>query len=404
MTIRAWLCCREVVVANISAYETAHGRRWEVRYLKPDGKSSRKRGFVRRRDAELWMAEHVTAAKATDSFVSHEAGMVTVGQLYEQYTAERLPIWKPSQARTVDSRWRTHIAPTFADIPVNRVTRAMLQQWVSGLAATRSASLTCTTANIMAGIMQIAVRDRRIVTNPMEDVTLPRRARRKSTRTYLTVPQLMRFADECLNGTRLAMQRRAIVLLLGFCGLRWGEMCALRVGDVDYERGRVEVRANLVKLGEWTEGSPKNGQARSVPIPRVVADALLAVTAGRPAGERVFVEDGHPPRPQSVTSAKSNRTWYVSALRRAGVPLVSPHELRHTAASIAVHAGANVKALQRMLGHATASMTLDVYADLFDSDLDDVARMVDAVISVECPVANRVQTVSKSDDEAVASV
>lgn len=381
-------------MANVTSYETRSGRRWEVRYLKPDGRSSRKRGFVRRRDAELWMAEHVTAAKASDSFVSHEAGMVTVGQLYEQYEAEKLPIWKPSQAYTVSARWRVHVAPVFADVPVNRVTRAMLQRWVSDLAARRSSSLTCTTAHILRGVLQIAVRDRRIVSNPMDDVTLPRRQRRKDTRMYLTVPQLMRLADECLNGTRLVAQRRAIVLLLGFCGLRWGEMCALRVGDIDYVRGRIEVHANLVRLGEWAEGTPKNGQARSVPMPHVVADALRAVTDGRAAGEHVFVENGRPPRPQTVTCAKSNRTWYISALRRAGVPLVSPHELRHTAASIAVHAGANVKALQRMLGHATASMTLDVYADLFDSDLDDVARMVDATIAVECPSVNRVQTVS----------
>ena len=53
---------------------------------------------------------------------------------------------------------------------------------------------------------------------------------------------------------------------------------------------------------------------------------------------------------------------------------MSPHDLRHTAASLAVSAGANVKAVQRMLGHASAAMTLDVYADLFDDDLDGVAR------------------------------
>lgn len=393
-------------MANITAYETKSGRRFEVRYLKPDGRSSRKRGFARKKDAELWMAEHVTAAKASDMFVSHEAGMVTVGQLYEQFVAERSPIWKPSQAHTVDSRWRTHISPVFGDIPVSKITRAMLQDWVSGLAERRSASLTCTTANILSGVLDLAVQDRRITRNPMDGVTLPRRPRKKAVRTYLTVPQLMRLADECMHGRRLGVQRRALVLLLGFCGLRWGEMCALRVGDVDYGRGRVEVRSNLVRVGTgWVEGSPKNGEVRSVPMPQVVAEAMRVVTDGRDPEERVFAaHDGEPPRPQSVTGARSNRTWYASALRRAGVPMVSPHELRHTAASIAVHAGANVKALQRMLGHATASMTLDVYADLFDSDLDDVARLVDATVAVECPAGhNRVQNVSKTDEVTPAS-
>jgi integrase len=56
---------------------------------------------------------------------------------------------------------------------------------------------------------------------------------------------------------------------------------------------------------------------------------------------------------------------------------VTIHDLRHTAASLAVSAGANIKAVQRMLGHASAAMTLDVYADLFDDDLDEVAEVLD---------------------------
>jgi integrase len=61
-------------------------------------------------------------------------------------------------------------------------------------------------------------------------------------------------------------------------------------------------------------------------------------------------------------------------------PTITPHSLRHTAASLAVSAGANVKAVQRMLGHANASMTLDTYTDLFDEDLDTVADRLDAAI------------------------
>lgn len=59
------------------------------------------------------------------------------------------------------------------------------------------------------------------------------------------------------------------------------------------------------------------------------------------------------------------------------MPRVTPRDLRHTAASLTISAGANVKAVQRMLGHASAAMTLDTYADLFDDDLDDVAAALD---------------------------
>jgi integrase len=61
-------------------------------------------------------------------------------------------------------------------------------------------------------------------------------------------------------------------------------------------------------------------------------------------------------------------------------PSITPHDLRHSAASLAVSSGANVKADQQMLGHAKASMTLDVYADLFEDDLDGVAVRLDAAI------------------------
>lgn len=74
-------------------------------------------------------------------------------------------------------------------------------------------------------------------------------------------------------------------------------------------------------------------------------------------------------------SAK-NHGWYARALRDSGVPTLTCHDLRHTAASIAISSGANVKAVQRMLGHKNAAMTLDTYADLFDTDLDDVATSI----------------------------
>ena len=58
-------------------------------------------------------------------------------------------------------------------------------------------------------------------------------------------------------------------------------------------------------------------------------------------------------------------------------PSLTRHDSRHTAASLTVSAGTNIKALQRMLGHASASMTSDTYADLFDEDLDNVAERLD---------------------------
>jgi integrase len=75
------------------------------------------------------------------------------------------------------------------------------------------------------------------------------------------------------------------------------------------------------------------------------------------------------------------RGWLDEAAETIGQPGLTPHELRHTAASLAISAGAYVKAVQRMLGHASAAVTLDVYSDLFDSDLDAVSAALDLAIA-----------------------
>jgi integrase len=69
------------------------------------------------------------------------------------------------------------------------------------------------------------------------------------------------------------------------------------------------------------------------------------------------------------------------AAKAAGLLGVPPHVLRHTAASLAVAAGANVKAVQKMLGHASAAMTLDVYSGLFEDDLDAVTERLERAAS-----------------------
>src|ERR1700682_6718502 len=89
-------------------------------------------------------------------------------------------------------------------------------------------------------------------------------------------------------------------------------------------------------------------------------------------GDLVFGDGVHYlPRPKSTDG------WFVGAAKRAEVQKISPHDLRHTCASIAISSGVNVLALSRMLGHGDPSVTLRVYADLFDTDLDAVAAAID---------------------------
>ena len=99
----------------------------------------------------------------------------------------------------------------------------------------------------------------------------------------------------------------------------------------------------------------------------------MGVVAGKAPDDLVLTTShGHPLRNLNFC-----RDVFDKAASDAGLSGVPPHTLRHTAASLAVSAGANVKAVQRMLGHASATMALDTYAGLSDDDLDGVAARLD---------------------------
>ena len=110
-------------------------------------------------------------------------------------------------------------------------------------------------------------------------------------------------------------------------------------------------------------------------MPAFLAGDLAAYIAGKAPDDLVFTGR----RGGLLRNLNFRRDHFDAAATAAGLDGLTPHELRHTAASLAVAAGANVKAVQRMLGHASAAMTLDVYAGLFDDDLDGVADRLDAL-------------------------
>ena len=143
----------------------------------------------------------------------------------------------------------------------------------------------------------------------------------------------------------------------------------------------VNVSRSVTESGGLQWSTPKTHERRSVPFPAVLLDELAALMVGKDRDSLVFTD--------LRGGVLRNSNWRARVFRPAvekcqisdnAFPSITPHDLRHTAASLAISAGANVKAVQRMLGHTRASMTLDVYADLFDEDLDGVADRLDTAI------------------------
>jgi integrase len=170
-------------------------------------------------------------------------------------------------------------------------------------------------------------------------------------------------------------EQGGLVLTLAYCGVRWGEAVALRVRDVEFLKRRLTVSQNAVQLGvHHALGPTKGRKPRSVSVPAFVLDQLAVQCQGKAPGDLVFpaTGGGYLPRPRSTGG------WFTAAVKRTEIAAITPHDLRHTCASLAISARVNVLALQRMLGHTSAKVTIDTYADLFDADLDAVAVTLDS--------------------------
>jgi integrase len=141
------------------------------------------------------------------------------------------------------------------------------------------------------------------------------------------------------------------------------------------------------------EGTTKNHSARTVPVPKFLAPLLATETQGRDGIALVFpsrrggyltlgeVRWVFDPALQTVRAAiaaqRQQEVEETGHARTPELPAVTPHQLRHTCASLAISAGANVKVLQTLLGHKTATLTLDRYGHLFPDDLDLIADAFD---------------------------
>ncbi len=122
--------------------------------------------------------------------------------------------------------------------------------------------------------------------------------------------------------------------------------------------------------GRLVFGPPKTHQHRSVPVPRFLRGDLAEQLAGKQWDDLVFTA----PRGAVLRVQNFRRTYFDPAAAEVGMAGLVPHELRHTAASLAIAAGATVKAVQAMLGHASATVTLDHYGHLGHDEHEQAIR------------------------------
>ncbi len=348
------------------------GKRWLLRWIDHNGEE-KTASYTRKIDATQH-EKTITAQFHNGDYIDPHNARTTISALHKEWDTITTPTIKPTTHSSRKSTWKNHVAPTWGSREVGSVRKPDIKAWISeqhhngtGPAVLQQSLF------ILRAVLSHAVEAGVIVHNPAVGVKLPKSNQRP--RPILTAQQVEQLA-------RAVDYLPAIVRFLAYTGLRFGEASALTVEDIDLTRRRINVsKAYSDVEGTMVLGSTKTYETRSVPFPKSLVPDLRALTAGKPKTARVFTSVE-----QQVLRHNNYRRRYfrpaVDALRVAyeDFPVLTLHDLRHTAASLAISSGANVKAVQRMLGHATATETLNRYADLFPDDLDAVARGIDTLV------------------------
>ncbi|MGB3169051.1 MAG: tyrosine-type recombinase/integrase [Rhodococcus sp. (in: high G+C Gram-positive bacteria)] len=359
-------------MATVDSYSTAGGKRYRVRYRTPDRRQTDKRGFKTKRDAQAF-ASTVEVEMMRGEYVPPGLGRITVSEFGPQWLSRKETDLKPSAYKSIETAWRVHVCPRWGTTRLADITLDSVERWIADLGRSgKGATVVIRAYGVLAGVLDSAVKAKRLAKNPARGVeNLPRKQRK--SHVYLSHTEVHELADA-------SGQHRVLVFVLAYCGVRWGEAIGLRVRHLDLLRKRLNIVDNAVQVDNQIHvGTPKSHKSRAVPVPAFLVDELARLCIGKDRDDLVFSGRNGDYLRRSVSSTG----WFTRAVATSGVPRLTPHDLRHTAASLSISAGVNVKALQRMLGHASAAMTLDVYADLFDDDLDAVAVALDRAMSAQ---------------------
>jgi integrase len=342
--------------------------KYRARYRDVAGKEHA-RHFVRKVDADKWVALQQASVVKGD-WIDPARTRMTVGQMAAVWLQSKADL-KSTGRRDYDSVWRSRVKPRWNDVPVASVSYADAIAWKAAMAAEIGPHRVAKALLVLKQILDFAVDDGRLVKNPIKRIKPPKL--HTGEQRFLTHAELFRLAIEC---GKTQDQYRVMVLLVGYTGLRFGEVAALRVRRLDLDKARLEIAENAPDNGGVIElVPPKSHKRRTVPFPRFLIDDLRKLIAIKAGKDFVFTSQrGHILRNQNFRDHV-----FDAAVERAGLAPFTPHNLRDTAASLAVSAGANVKAVQRMLGHFSAALTLDIYAGLFSDDLDAVAERLDEI-------------------------
>jgi integrase len=316
----------------------------QASFVAPTGKrQNAPNTFRTKTDAARWLTQ-VEADLSRGTWLNDDLGRQPFGDYARAYLRDN-PKIGPRWRETCRRNLRLHMA-ALEDMPLIGITPPIVREWhAAALRGKGGRTSIQQSYRFLRAVMNCAIRDQAIRMNPCN---IPGAGSdRAKERPVASIVQVAALVEA------ITPWYRAAVLLAAWCGLRRGEVIALRREDIDLDAGTVTVRRARVELlespGAAFDADPKTDAGkRTVAVPPHVLPVLRAHMSEWAGPDLVFVgRDGQPIRGDAIRQA------FTRARNKVGMPGFRFHDLRHTGQTLAASAGATTKDLMRRLGHAS---------------------------------------------------
>jgi integrase len=326
--------------------------RWQVRYYDQAGaRHTAPRTFPCKADANRYLAQ-VEADLLRGAWTDPRLARITFGEWVERWWPTTADL-RPGTRTLYGYLLRRFLVPAFGETPLGRIDPMTVRAWLAGLH--EASEVTPTTIakayRLLRRILNVAVEAGYLPRNPctVKGAGLERAAEMR----HVSIPQLHALA-EAVPG-----RYRALVLVAGYGGLRWGELVGLRRRRVDLAGARIHVVEQLAEVaGKFIVSPPKTAAGQRVVVLPAVAVAAMAE----------HLDDYAAPEPDGLVFSSGRGTYlqrsnfsrlvWRPAVQRLGLDGLRFHDLRHTAATLAAAAGATTKELMERMGHTSPAVAL----------------------------------------------
>jgi integrase len=327
--------------------------------------------------ANKWIARAELASEDGRP-IDSQAARVVFSNYLDTWKASKVDISGKTLA-TYNSQLRLYLIPEFGEKKLTSISTADIKSWVGELSRKGVGATTIRQAyRLLHQVLQSALIDELLGRNPAVGIKLPKVVTKK--KQGLTRDQLMQLADECGD-------QKALVLLMGTCGLRVNEALALRVGNINLETQTVEVKHSWTtdefgkKLrdedGNFVPGSTKTDEERVIPLPEHTLGLLKPHLKDKLPSDWIFLgANGN-----VLDYGQFRKATFKPATERLKMANVTPHTLRHTCASLLISLGAPITTVSYVLGHASVKMTLDIYGHYYEDDTTEWKYSSDSAAS-----------------------